>query len=36
MRSLFLWISTDNPDNSDSNFTPPPLSPYPFIGIFLP
>ena len=28
MRSLFLWIATDNPDNSDSNFTPPPLSPY--------
>lgn len=29
MRSLFLWIATDNPDNSDSYFTPPPLFPIP-------
>ena len=28
MRSLFLWIATDNPDNSDSNSTPPSLFPH--------
>ena len=33
----FCGSRPDNPDNSDSNFTPPSLSsPYPFIGIFLP